>query len=159
MHSGFQINIDRDVYERLDRSPDSEVDYYGHKVEFDITGGSLEEFYAQLLRDHVDFTYTVGIDDPEGDLVMVKTEHTISTPEALPAPKCRNDFHTGNMRYIEETARAEGEFENWYIQGEGQGQSLSEAIEEAETRTSLGIETPEGMRVDESRVSDYLDGY
>lgn len=114
---------------------------------------------AEILRGNVDFTYLVGANDPDvEDVDWVRDKVTVHAPDAFPAPN-HNDFHIRNMRYIEQTAQEEGEFSNWYIQAEGQGQELSEAIEEAEQRTELGIETPSGSRIPESQISNYLDSY
>jgi hypothetical protein len=158
-HSNYELSIDREAYDRVSRSPNTDVEFHGHEVSFDITGESVEDFLANVMSDPVEFTYFAGMESEGGSVSSVKADRTDYIFSATPTPENRNRFQVDHMQYIEETAKAEGEFSDWYIEGEGQAQELDDAIEKAESRTSLGIVTPEGERIPEDQISDYLEGY
>jgi hypothetical protein len=166
LHSNYELSIDREAYDRVSRSPNTDVEFHGHKVSFDITGESVDDFLANVISDPVDFTYFAGMESEDGFVQRMNASRTDHVSYATPTPdnrsttpENRSKFRVDDMRDIEQTARAKGEFSDWYIEGEGQAQELDDAIEKAESRTSLGILTPEGDRVPEGQISDYLEGY
>jgi hypothetical protein len=158
-HSNYELSIDREAYERVSRSPNTDAESHGHVVSFDITGESVEDFLANVISAPVKFTYFSGALFEDEPVSMDSGDRTDYIFSATPTPQNRNRFQVDHMQYIEETARAEGEFSDWYIEGEGQAKELDDAIEKAESRTSLGILTPEGERIPEDQISDYLEGY
>lgn len=113
----------------------------GYHAEYDITGESLDDFIENLFNRSVEIGVSGQTTEGENNK-FASYGQTYFIQEAIP--------HLGvaqmNLRWFNwavEQAEEMGYEPNFYIEGEGQGSSLNQAIDSLERNSEMGMELEE----------------
>lgn len=160
----FEVWLDFERAEDLrEKAVELEEEGYqniGFTAKYDITGSEIGEFFGNIVRSSVKIGHG-GQKGGEGELLGEKIvtddrHEELYIQEAIPIP----DPHELNPRWLDwamEQLENQGLEAAFYIEGEGQGGSLPEAIESLERNSEIGIEIQDQEETERYTVQEIHD--